>query len=226
MNPYHSHKFPNFPRTCSFTRKLDLNLSRTMKKLLFLFLLISGMAAAQDPSDYYYQIPEYPDKYNEGTVAARVVDGLGFRYYWATAGLRAEDLAYKPSEEARTSDETLDHIYGLTRILANATKKLPNDFTGEEEEEELTFEEKRAQTLQFIREASEILRNSSAKDLEAYKMIFISDRGTSEYPFWNLLNGPIADAVWHVGQVVSFRRASGNPFNSNVSVLRGRLRDK
>lgn len=196
-----------------------------MKKLLFLSLLISGVAVAQDSTDYYYQIPEYPDNYNEGTVAARVVDGLGFRYYWATAGLRAEDLAYKPSEEARTSDETLDHIYGLTRILANATKNLPNDFT-QYEEEELSFEEKRSQTLQFIREASEILRKSTAEDLESYKMIFISERGTSEYPFWNLLNGPISDAVWHVGQVVSFRRASGNPFNSNVSVLRGRLRDR
>lgn len=196
-----------------------------MKRLLFLSLLISGIATAQDSTDYYYQIPEYPDNYNEGTVAARVVDGLGFRYYWATAGLRAEDLAYKPSEEARSSDETLDHIYGLTRILANATKMLPNDFT-QYEEEEFSFEEKRTQTLQFIREASEILRKSTAEDLESYKMIFISERGTSEYPFWNLLNGPISDAVWHVGQVVSFRRASGNPFNSNVSVLRGRLRDR
>lgn len=178
---------------------------------------------AQDSTDYYYKIPEYPDSYNEGTVAARVVDGLGFRYYWATVGLRAEDLSYKPSEEARTSEQTLDHIYGLTRILANATKKLPNDFT--KAEEELTYEQKRTQTLQFIKEASTILRNSTAADLEAYKMVFISDRGTSEYPFWNLLNGPISDAVWHVGQIVSFRRASGNPFNSNVSVLRGRLRD-
>ncbi|MEO9803264.1 MAG: hypothetical protein ABJF04_08460 [Reichenbachiella sp.] len=195
-----------------------------MKNLILIFLTISATAMAQDSTDYYYKIPEYPNSYNEGTVAARVVDGLGFRYYWGTVGLRTEDLSYKPSEEARTSEETLDHIYGLTRILANATKKLPNDFT-KEEEENLTWEEKRTQTLLFIQEASIILRSSTAADLEAYKMIFISDRGTSEYPFWNLLNGPISDAVWHVGQIVSFRRASGNPFNSNVSVLRGRLRD-
>ncbi|MEO9966127.1 MAG: hypothetical protein ABJF11_10085 [Reichenbachiella sp.] len=195
-----------------------------MKKLVFLLLLAQTAAHAQDSTDYYYKIPEYPDNYNAGTVAARVVDGLGFRYYWATVGLRAEDLSYKPSEEARTADETLNHIYGLTRILFKATKKLPNDFT-QPEEEPLSYEEKRNQTLQFIKEASLVLRESTAEDLDAYQMIFISDRGKSEYPFWNLLNGPISDAVWHVGQIVSFRRASGNPFNGKVSVLRGRLRD-
>ncbi len=49
--------------------------------------------------------------------------------------------------------------------------------------------------------------------------------GTVEYPFWNNINGPIADAIWHVGQVVSFRRSSGNPFPKGVSVLTGKKRD-
>lgn len=40
-----------------------------------------------------------------------------------------------------------------------------------------------------------------------------------------MLNGPIADALWHVGQVVSFRRSSGNPFNSKVSVFSGKVRE-
>ncbi|WP_422360641.1 DinB family protein [Reichenbachiella sp.] len=195
-----------------------------MKFLLFFFSLISFSAIAQDSTDYYYKIPEYPDNYNAGTVAARVVDGLGFRYYWGTVGLRSEDLDYKPSPEARTAAETIDHIYGLTNILVNSTRKIPTDFT-KVEEKEMTFEEKRAKTLQNVKEASEILKQSTAEDLESYKIIFISSRGQSEYPFWNQLNGPLADAIWHVGQVVSMRRSSGNPFNSNVSVLRGRLKD-
>lgn len=196
-----------------------------MRTFMLLLVCLSTSAMAQDSTDYYYKIPEYPDSYNAGTVAARVVDGLGFRYYWGTASLRAEDLNYKPSSDARTAAETIDHIYGLTNILVNSTRKLPNDFTTDEPEEDLSFEEKRARTLQNIKDASEILKKSSAKDLEDYKIIFISSRGRSEYPFWNQLNGPLADAIWHVGQVVSMRRASGNPFNSNVSVLRGRLKD-
>ncbi|WP_420580021.1 hypothetical protein [Reichenbachiella sp.] len=196
-----------------------------MKILILFFSFISFSAFAQDSTDYYYKIPAYPDNYNAGTVAARMVDGLGFRYYWGTVGLRAEDLDYKPSPEARTTAETIDHIYGLTNVLVNSTKKIPTDFT-KEDEEEMTFEEKRTKTLQNIKEASEILKQSTAEDLENYKIVFISSRGQSEYPFWNQLNGPLADAIWHVGQVVSFRRASGNPFNSNVSVLRGRLKDR
>jgi len=55
-----------------------------------------------------------------------------------------------------------------------------------------------------------------------FQMVFKSDNGTSEYPFWNTLNGPISDALWHTGQIVSFRRSSGNPFDSKVGVLVGK----
>jgi hypothetical protein len=191
------------------------------KQLISLLLLLFTVTAfAQELP--YRQIPEYPASYNEGTVAARVVDGLGFRYYWATEGLRPEDLKYKPSDEARTTDETLDHILGLTTVLFNAVTHKINDspaVTG------LSFEEKRKRTLANIQGASEILKKSSAKELEGFKIIFKGNNGNTEFPFWNLLNGPIDDALWHVGQVITFRRSSGNPFNSNVSVLQGKVRE-
>ena len=91
-------------------------------------------------------------------------------------------------------------------------------------DEEMDFATKRAATLINIKEAADMLRTGE-KRLEDCKLIFQRDSGTSEYPFWNNINGPIADAIWHCGQVVSFRRASGNPFNSNVSVFSGRLRN-
>ena len=40
----------------------------------------------------YYEIPDYPETYTAGSVAARMLDGLGFRYYWATEGLNEDDL--------------------------------------------------------------------------------------------------------------------------------------
>lgn len=82
------------------------------------------------------------------------------------------------------------------------------------------FEEKRNLTLENIRQASEILKGSSGEDLARYDMIFPS----AEFPFWNLLNGPIADAINHVGQIITFRRTNGNPINQNISVLQGRVR--
>ncbi len=194
-------------------------------------LILSGVlfilpAMAQEtikqPGDLpYYQIPDYPEEYTANSVAARMVDGLGFRYYWATEGLRPEDLAFKPNQEARTTEATLNHILGLTRILLNSVKKLPSGAL--KIDPELSFAEKRQQTLINIKTASDILKASKPSTLKEYKIIFNGTEPATEYPFWNLINGPIADAIWHVGQVVSFRRSSGNPFNSKASVLRGKL---
>ena len=169
----------------------------------------------------YAEIPEYPASYTAGSVAARMIDGLGFRYYWATEGLRKEDLAYSPSEKGRTCGETIDHLYGLSNVIVNATTKTSNDSSLPKTE--LTYEEKRKKTLQNFKKASEILNEST--DLTEFMLVFKSEKGSSEYPFWNNINGPIADAIWHTGQVVLLRRASGNPFNSKVSVFNGKLRE-
>lgn len=161
----------------------------------------------------YREIPdEYSETYTAGTVTARMLDGLGFRFYWATDGLRPEDLSFKPNDEARSSEETIDHILGLVRVLHNSVHQKPN--LAGAEYPELDFDRKRKKTLELIEETAEILRTSSASDFENYSIIFKNDKGQSEFPFWNQFNGPIADALWHVGQVVSFRRSSGNSFAS------------
>lgn len=208
-----------------------------MKKSLYLLIALFaassfhqtvGQALETDEvindANYYYQIPEYPESYTSGTVAARLVDGLGFRFFHATASLTEEDLAFQPTDKSRTLGETIDHILGLTRTTLNAVNRRPTDFSIQYPE--LTYEEKRLQVLKNIRMSSEILKASSDKDLDSYKTIFLSSNGNKrEYPFWNQLNGPIADAIWHVGQVVTLRRSAGNPFNPNVSVLAGKVRE-
>jgi len=194
-----------------------------MKTRVSLFILIAftiNITNSQSEALPYYEIPEYPLEYNEGTIIARLIDGLGFRYYWATEGLRDEDLAFKPSEEGRTTAETVDHIYGLTKTIINSALKIPNVPT---EEAEMTFVEKRAKTLNLLKQAADIFRVSD--DLTEFTMVFQRGENTTEYPFWNQINGPISDALWHVGQVITHRRTSGNPFNSKVSVLQGKVRN-
>jgi hypothetical protein len=170
----------------------------------------------------YYQIPEAPEKITAEGIVIRMIDGLGFRYYWATEGLTPKDLAYKPTDKARTSEETIDHILGLSYIIAHAFQKKTNGKTGEETSP-LTFEEKRRQTLENLKTVRDLLQNGTI-NLEESKIVFENGNKKTEYPFWNLINGPIEDAVWHVGQVVSFRRSSGNPFNGKASVLTGKVR--
>ena len=201
-----------------------------MKSRILLFSILAVLCirlSAQNPTDYYYEIPDYPSKYTAGTVAGRVADGLGFRYYWATAGVRSEDMGYKANSDGRTIEETLDHIWNLTKIVMNATNKVPTEFGGSNPLEGLSFEQKRHQTLEFIKTAAENLKKSSSKDFKKFQMIFkYQDGNSNEYPFWNELNGPMSDALWHVGQVVLMRRGAGNPFNSNVSVLSGKVKNE
>ena len=182
----------------------------------------SSMAQTNGSELPYRIIPDYPDSYTPETVAARMIDGLGFRYYWATEGLRQEDLEFRPTEEARSSFETLVHIYGLSRTIRLAVEQKINDGSNADTQED--YEGLRKATLENLWAASELLKSGKVK-LEDCNMVFKRGERTSEYPFWNTINGPIADAIWHCGQVVSFRRSSGNPFNSKVSVLAGTVRE-
>jgi len=190
-----------------------------MKKTIYIFaILISALSFSQSQEDKipYYEIPAYSESYTAGTVAARQVDGLGFRFYWASHGLTEKDLAFKPSDSVRTTGETVHHIYTLSKIIVNATIKKAN-IKGEEEV--LTFEEKRKKILINLKTAADILRASD--DISQFNIIF----GERVIPFWNNINGPIADAIWHSGQIASFRRTTGNPINSNISHFNGTVKN-
>ena len=191
-----------------------------MKNIAILLIVMSlGKSFGQSDTEIlpYYEIPEAPESFTAGTVASRAIDGLGFRYYWATEGLREEDLSFQPNVDARTTMETIEHIFGLSKMIVNSTLKKDNNEKGEDQD--LSFEAMRKATLENFKTAADILRDSD--DVSQYKIIF----GEREIPFWNQLNGPIEDAVWHCGQVVLLRRSSGNPFNSKASVFSGKVRD-
>ena len=197
-----------------------------MKYLLFVSILWLGISLQGQDKPYFYQIPAVPEAYSATTVAARMVDGLGFRYFWATEGLREQDLNYQPqgelSGEARTTLETIRHILDLCTIINNTTQDVPTLSGGNPSD--LSFAEVRRMTLHHLQTASEILHKNTV-NLADLEMVFKNSSGSREYPFWNLINGPIADALWHVGQVVTFRRYSGNPLPSGVSVLQGVKRE-
>lgn len=182
------------------------------------------MADSLAIDSFYYQIPNAPTAFNEHTAIARVVDGLGFRYYWATEGLRDADLSFAPAEGSRNSRATLEHIFSLSGVVLNSIKIIPNGGNSVDSKT-FSWEELRYQTLKRIKEASDLLKSEDHDAMGDYSMIFQRGDTQNAYPFWNVLNGPLADALWHVGQVVSYRRLSGNPFDGKVSVLSGKRRD-
>jgi uncharacterized damage-inducible protein DinB len=165
----------------------------------------------------YYQIPKMEESYTAQNTVARMVDGLGFRYYWATEGLRAEDLAYQPKGKGRDCQQTVNHLYDLSNMMLRLTK---TDFKQEIEKEKMTFAEMRRQTLLNLQAFSD--RIQSSKELSEFTII---KAGEITVPFFNIINGPIADAIWHAGQVSSFRRSSGNPINSKANHFSGTVRE-
>ncbi|MEM9937019.1 MAG: hypothetical protein AAF824_25540, partial [Bacteroidota bacterium] len=185
---------------------------------LLLTLIILGMTkgfSQENPPLPLREIPPAPDTYTAGTVAGRMIDALGFRYYWATEGLRVEDLTYQPSADARSTRETLEHLLGLSETIVNAPQQLPNIRPAAIDWATLSFEELRKMTLENIQKASELVKAEDG-NMEDYKVIFQRGENQSEFPYWNMLNGPIADAIYHVGQIVSFRRSAGNPIPAGV----------
>ncbi|SDH74804.1 hypothetical protein SAMN04489796_10477 [Winogradskyella thalassocola] len=183
--------------------------------LLICNIIVPMFSDAQNNDELpYYELPEISEEFTAGTMAARMIDALGFRFYWATDSLTEKDLAFKANEEGRSSEETINHIYSLSKTIVNSTLKQPNI----RENEDLSFEELRSKTLLNLKTAADILRTSD--DISQYKIIF----GEREISFWNQVNGPIADAIWHCGQLSIYRRTTGNPINSKVNFFTGKVK--
>lgn len=184
--------------------------------LMLIFMLsMSGFSQDKKKDLPYFEVPDYPKEFTAGTMAARMIDALGFRFYWASDSLTEKDLVYKANADGRSSLETIKHIYDLSRIILNSTLKQSNL----EDKEDLAYSDLRSKTLNNLKTAADILRLSD--DISEYKIIF----GEREIPFWNQVNGPIADAIWHCGQLVIYRRSTGNPMNPKVNHFTGKVED-
>jgi len=194
--------------------------------LLFTILAFTNIICAQEEKtmeDPYHEIPEYPADYGAGNVLSRMIDGLGYRFYWATKDLTENDLAYKPSEDGKSTLETLDHMYGLSTTILNGCLNKAN--IRPLEQKEMDFDEMRLKTLQNFKAASEACLNKSKEEVANLKVIFQRGENKNEFEFWHMMNGPIADALYHTGQIVAFRRASGNPTPPGVNVFMGKTKE-
>lgn len=194
-----------------------------MRRLFLFLIIITSVMQAQEPIPFH-EILEAPQEITPSTVLLRMTQGLGYRFYWASKDLTPNDLEYRPSPEASSSLETLQHIYGLSDMIKNATlaqhsqrplKNIPEDYTV-----------LRRATLENLAAAAAVFSKDASQSLE--QMSIVIDRGEKSYtfPLWNLINGPLSDAIYHTGQLVSFRRTTGNPIDSGVNVFMGKTKEK
>ena len=166
-------------------------------------ILLIGACLSEPP---YYKMPESPQDCTPHSILLRFIDALGFRYYWATEGLKDHEYEYRPSPDSRSMKELLLHIKGLVNTIDVS-------FGGKTHEmkKDLKPCEIRRETLYTIFEARKKLLKMSSKKLRTCSMY--SSYYDREFPIWNVINGPICDAITHVGQLNSWRRLEGNPIH-------------
>ena len=154
---------------------------------------------------FFYRIPEYPEHVCSGSILTRLFDGLGFRFYWATEGLSEKEYNFRPSEDCMSIGELISHIWRLVNWINISFNNL--GFHRPDE------------TIKIIDQTLEIIQNlrETTIDMKNGEITKIKIR---DYPFWHIINGPLADALTHVGQINSFRRLAGKPV-SKANVFTG-----
>jgi hypothetical protein len=144
----------------------------------------------------FRQLDLYPTSVDGPSVIARLLDGLGFRLYWATDGLSAEDYSFAPGIGCQSIGELVRHLWGLINWV-----HLSVFGQGQGRPEGALAQ--RIHTLDMLYALRE---HFAALDDAALEAISIDG-----HPFWHMINGPFADALTHVGQINAFRRLAGNP---------------
>ena len=185
------------------------------RQFLLLTFLTFQLIQGQQNELPFTEIGAYPENYTAQGIVHRLISGLGYRFYWASAELRPEDLNYRPSKDSRSTSEIMEHIYNLSATIAATLERS----SVESDHGQMTYQELRVGTLNHLQIAVSAL--DSVSDLSELSIKIVRPTQTYEFPFWHLINGQISDAIWHTGQVVMNRRASGNPIKSGVNVFTG-----
>jgi hypothetical protein len=152
----------------------------------------------------FRSVDRYPPTLNAQAVLARLIDGLGFRFYWATEGLTQQDYDFSPGQGCMGIGELVSHIWGLANWVCLST-------CGQEEGRPQEVRLQRAHALKLLHRLRTYVAALSTEELEAITI--------DGWPVWHAINGPLSDALTHVGQINSFRRLAGNPTPRGYSVF-------
>ena len=159
----------------------------------------------------FEDISKTPTELTVTNTLLRVVEGLGFRYRWATENLSEDDIKFRPHPTSMSIEEVNSHIFDLV----DSTFRV---FGGEKQNKDSlnSFQQIRIKSLSVLENLSERLKKMSDEDL-----LEIEKKTSRKLPFWYWINGPLADVLTHVGQITSWRRIAGNPQLKSVNVFIG-----
>jgi len=170
--------------------------------ILSLILLYYGSTYSQKNIDKlpYRKIPKYSEDINYGFVMSRIIDELGYTYYWASEGLNKEDYVNEHGSK-NILYALLENIDQVSYIIASLAL---NDPISGNIYVEKSLNELREKTL-FN------LKNTSNK-------LYLTE-DTANLPLWGILSKPISDVKWYIDQIISYRRKNGIPCDERIDPL-------
>ena len=150
-------------------------------------------------------LPAPQDPTRDLEALARLLEGLGFRLRWACEGLTEEDCAAEPIPGTWSIGQQIAHVVVLVRFGRRALEDGQAPWEGEDPAynhpmgymDALTEISK---TIDLLRAHPERLGTST-----------LSAGPDHVFPAAYLVNGPWADALTHVGQIIVLRKAIGKP---------------
>lgn len=153
----------------------------------------------------YESVETYPENVTATSIIVRVLDGLGFRFRYATEGLTPQEYQFTPGQGCWTIGEMVEHVWGLLNWICQ-------NIFGEGETRPQDAESQRLHCLELILKLRAYFDQIDEAELARVTI--------EDLPFWHLINGPLSDALTHTGQINTLRRLAGNlPIKARVFLL-------
>ena len=154
-------------------------------------------------------ISDLPADLTSAKIIMRMTDALAFRYRWATHNIPQSIADFTPSPACMTLNQLFQHIYKLsnwTREFFTGSPSNPpsNSPSQNPDPSQMTLAELTAQTLNALA----LLHNHLEKTTDA-QLAKITDAENT--PLLYMINGPIADALTHTGQIITWRKLANSP---------------
>jgi hypothetical protein len=154
-----------------------------------------------------FSIPPHPEEINAQNILIRLVDSIKFRFQLAILDLNIEDYDFKINPTGKSLGELLVHIYKLqvTTLSAFHADHLypPNG------------------PIESVTDDTILILNSiRLKLLNIHELSDFNKVTIQTLSFWNLINGPLADTLTHIGQINMIKRALAKPVRKSL-MLKG-----
>ena len=147
--------------------------------------------------DFFRSVRQYPDKEDANGIVMRLIDGLGYRFYWATEGLKTDDYTFSPGSGCQTIGELVGHVWGLVNwIHMHVCPEAPSLSRPED------IQDRRDHIFDILYQI-----RTAVHRMDSPGLLQLTIEGN---PFWHIINGPLSDALTHTGQITAFRRLNGN----------------